>query len=50
MRLKLLLILIFFTFSQRGDAQLEFSGEFRPRTEFRGGYKTPILGCPTWLW
>jgi len=43
MRLKLLLILILFTFSQRGNAQLEFSGEFRPRTEFRGGYKTPIF-------
>lgn len=42
MRFKLLLILILFTISQKGDAQLEFSGEFRPRTEFRGGYKIPI--------
>jgi hypothetical protein len=42
MRFKLLLILFVYTISQKGNAQLEFSGEFRPRTEFRGGYKTPI--------
>ena len=39
---QLLTLIFLFSLVQILNSQIVFSGEVRPRTEFRGGYKTPI--------